>query len=38
MMMMMTTPQAPQVLLRSKIYLRLPILAALLGAPVSDAA
>ena len=37
-MVMMTTPQDPQVLLRSKSYLRLLILAAVLGAPVSAAA
>jgi len=37
-MMTMTTPQDPQVLLRSKSYLRLLILAAVLGAPVSAAA
>jgi H+/Cl- antiporter ClcA len=35
---MMTTPQDPQVLLRSKSYLRLLILAAVLGAPISAAA
>jgi H+/Cl- antiporter ClcA len=35
---MMTTPQDPQVLLRSKSYLRLLILAAILGAPISAAA
>jgi H+/Cl- antiporter ClcA len=35
---MMTTPQDPQLLLRSKSYLRLLILAAVLGAPVSAAA
>jgi len=34
----MTTPQHPQELLRSKSYLRLLILAAVLGAPVSAAA
>ena len=34
----MTTPQDPQVLLRSKSYLGLLILAAVLGAPVSAAA
>ena len=37
-MMVMTTPQDPQVLLRSKSYLRLLILAAVLGVPVSAAA
>jgi H+/Cl- antiporter ClcA len=37
-MVVMTTPQDPQVLLRSKSYLRLLILAALLGVPVSAAA
>jgi chloride channel protein, CIC family len=37
-MMGMTTPQDPQVLLRSKSYLRLLILAAVLGVPVSAAA
>jgi H+/Cl- antiporter ClcA len=37
-MVTMTTPQDPQVLLRSKSYLRLLILAAVLGAPVSAAA
>jgi H+/Cl- antiporter ClcA len=37
-MTMMTTPQDPQVLLRSKSYLRLLVLAAVLGAPVSAAA
>jgi H+/Cl- antiporter ClcA len=37
-MVMMTTPQDPQVLLRSKSYLRLLILAAVLGVPVSAAA
>jgi H+/Cl- antiporter ClcA len=37
-MFVMTTPQDPQVLLRSKGYLRLLILAAVLGAPVSAAA
>jgi chloride channel protein, CIC family len=37
-MMVMTTPQDPQVLLRSKSYLRLLVLAAVLGAPVSAAA
>lgn len=37
-MVMMTTPQDPQVLLRSKSYLRLLILAAVLGAPVSAGA
>jgi H+/Cl- antiporter ClcA len=35
---MMTTPQDPQVLLRSKSYLGLLILAAVLGVPVSAAA
>ena len=35
---MMTTPQDPQVLLRSKSYLRLLILAAILGVPISAAA
>ena len=34
----MTTPQDPQVLLRSKSYLRLLILAAVLGVPISAAA
>jgi H+/Cl- antiporter ClcA len=38
MVMMTTTPQDPQVLLRSKGYLRLLILAAVLGVPVSAAA
>jgi H+/Cl- antiporter ClcA len=37
-MLVMTTPQDPQVLLRSKSYLRLLILAAVLGVPVSAAA
>jgi len=37
-MMRMTTPQDPQVLLRSKAYLRLLILAGVLGVPVSAAA
>jgi H+/Cl- antiporter ClcA len=37
-MMVMTTPQDPMVLLRSKSYLRLLILAAVLGVPVSAAA
>jgi H+/Cl- antiporter ClcA len=37
-MTVMTTPQDPQVLLRSKGYLRLLILAAVLGAPISAAA
>jgi H+/Cl- antiporter ClcA len=37
-MALMTTPQDPQVLLRSKSYLRLLILAAVLGVPVSAAA
>jgi H+/Cl- antiporter ClcA len=37
-MVMMTTPQDPQMLLRSKSYLRLLILAAVLGVPVSAAA
>jgi H+/Cl- antiporter ClcA len=37
-MTMMTVPQDPQVLLRSKSYLRLLILAAVLGAPISAAA
>src|SRR3984885_650708 len=37
-MMRMTTPQDPQVLLRSKSYLRLLILAGVLGVPVSAAA
>jgi H+/Cl- antiporter ClcA len=37
-MILMTTPQDPQVLLRSKSYLRLLILAAVLGVPVSAAA
>jgi H+/Cl- antiporter ClcA len=37
-MVTMTTPQDPQVLLRSKSYLRLLILAAVLGAPISAAA
>jgi len=37
-MVTMTTPQDPQVLLRSKSYLGLLILAAVLGAPVSAAA
>ena len=37
-MTVMTTPQDPQVLLRSKAYLRLLILAAVLGAPISAAA
>src|SRR6202000_2145934 len=37
-MTVMTTPQDPQVLLRSKGYLRLLVLAAVLGAPVSAAA
>jgi H+/Cl- antiporter ClcA len=37
-MVVMTTPQDPQVLLRSKSYLRLLILAALLGVPISAAA
>jgi H+/Cl- antiporter ClcA len=37
-MIMMTTPQDPQVLLRSKSYLGLLILAAVLGVPVSAAA
>jgi H+/Cl- antiporter ClcA len=35
---MMTMPQDPQMLLRSKSYLRLLILAAVLGAPISAAA
>ena len=35
---MMTTPQDPQALLRSKSYLRLLILAAILGVPISAAA
>jgi len=37
-MTVMTTPQDPQALLRSKAYLRLLILAAVLGAPISAAA
>src|ERR1700744_1565718 len=37
-MTVMTTPQDPQVLLRSKGYLRLLVLAAVLGPPVSAAA
>jgi H+/Cl- antiporter ClcA len=37
-MVKMTTPPDPQVLLRSKSYLRLLILAAILGAPISAAA
>ena len=37
-MVKMTTPPDPQVLLRSKSYLRLLILAAVLGAPISAAA
>ena len=37
-MVVMATPQDPQVLLRSKSYLRLLILAAVLGAPVSAGA
>ncbi len=37
-MIVMTTPQDPQVLLRSKSYLRLLILAAILGVPISAAA
>jgi H+/Cl- antiporter ClcA len=37
-MLVMTTPQDPQVLLRSKSYLGLLILAAVLGVPVSAAA
>jgi H+/Cl- antiporter ClcA len=37
-MVAMTTPQDPQVLLRSRSYLRLLILAALLGVPISAAA
>jgi H+/Cl- antiporter ClcA len=37
-MMVMTTPPDPQVLLRSKSYLRLLLLAAVLGVPVSAAA
>jgi H+/Cl- antiporter ClcA len=37
-MIVMTTPQDPQVLLRSKSYLGLLILAAVLGVPVSAAA
>src|ERR1700722_5471854 len=37
-MITMTTPQDPQALLRSKSYLRLLVLAAVLGAPVSAAA
>jgi H+/Cl- antiporter ClcA len=37
-MMRMTTPQDPQVLLRSKSYLRLLILAGVLGVPISAAA
>ena len=37
-MIVMTTPPDPQALLRSKSYLRLLILAALLGVPVSAAA
>jgi H+/Cl- antiporter ClcA len=37
-MVLMTTPQDPQALLRSKAYLRLLILAAVLGVPISAAA
>ena len=37
-MIVMTMPQDPQALLRSKSYLRLLILAAVLGAPISAAA
>jgi len=37
-MRMMTGPQDPQVLLRSKSYLGLLILAAVLGVPISAAA
>jgi H+/Cl- antiporter ClcA len=37
-MTVMTTPQDPQALLRSKAYLRLLILAAVLGVPISAAA